>query len=84
MRTGIRDVDAGWFLPQAVCSFARYNCGLSWPTELLFGSNPKKSKTNPKKMPRYGRFGSILRPVFLEVDHFGGPEVGIEIGQTQP
>ena len=33
----------------------------------------QKSKPNPKIIRRYGHFGPILGPLFLEVDYFLGP-----------
>ena len=37
-----------------MCSFARGNCGLSWPTELLFGSKPKIANPIQKNVEDMG------------------------------
>ena len=66
-----RHVDLCWFLAHATFSFARGNCGLSWPITLLFGSKPPKTNAI-KTVGRSRPIWAILGPVFLEVDYFLG------------
>ena len=81
-RAYIRDVDRFWrFLAHAICSFARGNCGLSWPTRSSFYSKPLKTNPITPQNGRYGDIGPTSGPFGCWVLFGNG---GIETGQTQP
>ena len=81
----IRHVDVYWFLAQSMFSFARGNCGLSWPTTFIIvrfetqNIKQTQSQTHWKNWVHLGHFGSCL---FGSCIIFGIGE--IEIGQIQP
>ena len=68
----IRDVDSASFLLRRCVHSPGAIAGCPGEQDYCSIPNPKK-QTQSKKSGRYGRFGPISGPAFLQVDFFLGP-----------